>query len=562
MSTAVLWVVRRPAAGLQLGVIALGWANNIEDVSGNTENGNSVSNSLGVLDLGLPGYVGDVVASGVVADIVCDTSLTTVGSGLLWGLDLLSSGEETTRCNTVLEERSIIGASGEISWEGLDAGGLEVVLEELLSLGRSDWAGGSERGSVTVVNTVEEVWRSNHVKVEIDADLVQVLLSGLLDEVSSTKQTLLLSGPPGEADGVVDLVLGQLLGDLKKTDGAGAVVVDTWAGLDGIGVASQVDDVVVVTSLGLSNDVGGGGDIKNDVDGSDLGLTSLDRCLDGLSVSVGDTNGGWVITLAPKSSGNNTGLVVVDDGPDGTSSLGVGSLSTESASSTLDQGNLARDASWEVSSVATKVGNVDNVLSDGSSSGEGHDLTWDRLAVDGNISGGGGDIEVLGVIGVVVIVWLQVVKNPLDGGLVSLRSDNTGTVASGELGKILKLVSKLLESLLLDVVGELFLGGVSLCSCMNLSRMTYGGNQGLLLWSWLAWLPWESVSTTVTTTVVWSSWLSVRTLQALSDGLAIVLSWALVWVGWKGRDNCGSSQSRGEDRKLHDLCVRGCVMRG
>lgn len=459
MSTTVLWVVRRPAAGLKLSVVALGWGNNIEGLSGDTKNGNSVSNSLGVLDLGLPGNVGDIVASGVVADIVCDTSLTAVGSSLLWGLELLRSSEETTRGNTVLEERSVIGASGEVSWEGLNANGLEVVLEELLGLSRSQWAGGSELGSVTVVNTVEEVWRSDHVEVEVKADLVQVLLGGLLNEVSSSQKTLLLGSPPGEADGIVDLVLGQLLGDLEETDGAGAVVVNTWAGLDGVGVAANVNNVVVVTSLGLSNDVGGGGNVEDDVDGGDLRSAGSDRCLEALSVGVGNSNSGWVITLASKSSGNNTWLVVVDDGTDGTGSLSVGSLSTEGASSTLDQSNLARDLSWEIGSVATKVGNVDNVGSNLSSGGEGHDLRWELLSVDGDISRGGGDIEVLGVVGVVVIVWLQVVKNPLDGGLVSLRSDDTGTVAGRELGEVLKLVSKLLEGLLLDVVGELLLGG-------------------------------------------------------------------------------------------------------
>ena len=42
---------------------------------------------------------------------------------------------------------------------------------------------------------------------------------------------------------------------------------------------------------------------------------------------------------------------------------------------------------------------------------------------------------------------------------MSLRSDNTGAVAGGELREILKLVSKLLESLLLNVVGEGLLHG-------------------------------------------------------------------------------------------------------
>lgn len=453
MSTTELWVVRSPLALGNLG-LTLSWGNNIQGSSADTENGNSVRNSLGVLNLSLPRNVLVVIASSVVADVVSDAGLSAVSSSLLRGLELLRASEESTGGDTVLEERSVIGASREISREGLDADRLEVVLEQLLSLGRSKWTSGAELGSVTVIDTIEVVWRSDHVEVEVDADLLELLWSGLLDEVSSSEKTLLLGGPPGEAHGVVDLVLGQLLGDLEETDGAGAVVVNSWAGLDGIGVATEVDDVVVVTSLGLSNDVGGGGDVEDDVDGGDLGSASSDGGLDASSVSVGNTDGGWVITLASKSTGNNTCLVVVDDGTDGTGSLGVGGLRSESTSSTLDQGNLARNVSWVISSVATNVGDVDDWASDSSSGGEGHDLGWKGGTVDGDISTGCGDIEVLGVVGVVVIVWLQVVKNPLDGGLVSLRSDDTGAVAGGELGEILKLGSELLEGLLLDVLGE------------------------------------------------------------------------------------------------------------
>lgn len=99
------------------------------------------------------------------------------------------------------------------------------------------------------------------------------------------------------------------------------------------------------------------------------------------------------------------------------------------------------------------------------------------------------------------------------------------------------------------------------------SMKTYGGNQWLLLWSWLSWLlAWESVSTTVTTVVAWVVWASRWTLESLSavSNVLVVVALAVVrcaWV-WHGRDNCGRGQSRGEDRKLHDGCVRGRVMRG
>ena len=50
----------------------------------------------------------------------------------------------------------------------------------------------------------------------------------------AAEQAEFLAGPEAEADGVVDRVAGQLLGDFEDADDAGAVVVDAGAGEDGV----------------------------------------------------------------------------------------------------------------------------------------------------------------------------------------------------------------------------------------------------------------------------------------------------------------------------------------
>jgi hypothetical protein len=52
--------------------------------------------------------------------------------------------------------------------------------------------------------------------------------------VVAAEQAEFLAGPEAEADGVVDRVAGELLGDFEDADDAGAVVVDAGAGEDGV----------------------------------------------------------------------------------------------------------------------------------------------------------------------------------------------------------------------------------------------------------------------------------------------------------------------------------------
>jgi hypothetical protein len=50
--------------------------------------------------------------------------------------------------------------------------------------------------------------------------------------VVAAEETELFTGPEAEADGVVDRVAGELLGDFEDADNATAVVVDTGSSED------------------------------------------------------------------------------------------------------------------------------------------------------------------------------------------------------------------------------------------------------------------------------------------------------------------------------------------
>jgi hypothetical protein len=73
--------------------------------------------------------------------------------------------------------------------------------------------------------------------------------------VVAAEETELFTGPEAEADGVVDRVSGELLGDFEDADDAGAVVVDTGTREDGVGVAADDEDGVFVAADCFCDDV-------------------------------------------------------------------------------------------------------------------------------------------------------------------------------------------------------------------------------------------------------------------------------------------------------------------
>jgi hypothetical protein len=209
--------------------------------------GNRVGDGLGVDKESLLVEVVDGVAGLVVVDVVCDTSLATELLGLLCGLELLGTGEETTGGNTVLDEGSVVGAAAELRGNGCETLGLEEALEVLLDGVRAGGAGEVESITITVVDTVDVVRAGNlgyslvlassnikaestyHIEVEVGSDLgnLGVRAVDALNVSIRSEKTKLLSTPETEADSVLDAVLGKSLGNVQDTNDTRAIVAES-----------------------------------------------------------------------------------------------------------------------------------------------------------------------------------------------------------------------------------------------------------------------------------------------------------------------------------------------
>ena len=216
---------------------------------------NGSGDGLGVPLESVPRKVSDIVAGLVVVDVIAHTSLAAEELSLFLSLDDLSTSEETTRSNTEVEETSIITAAAEISRDGVETIGSEEVLEEHLSLAAAGGTGLVEGASIAVVDAQDVVGRGDHVEVEVQADLGGLFGGEVLGVVVRAEQAELLGGPEADADGVVNGVAGELFGDFEDADDAGAVVVDAWAGLHGVGVAADDEDGVFVAADSLGDNV-------------------------------------------------------------------------------------------------------------------------------------------------------------------------------------------------------------------------------------------------------------------------------------------------------------------
>lgn len=129
--------------------------------------GDRVGNALGVEEVGLPVEVGDVIASLMVVNIVGNTGLAAEELGLLLGLELLGTGEEAARGNTVLDEGSVIRSAAELRGDIGLAVGLEELLKVLLKDVGASRASEVEGVSITVVDTIDVVGAGNLVLVSI-----------------------------------------------------------------------------------------------------------------------------------------------------------------------------------------------------------------------------------------------------------------------------------------------------------------------------------------------------------------------------------------------------------
>jgi hypothetical protein len=217
--------------------------------------GDGVGDGAAVDQKGLEVEVVDRVTCPVVVLVKGGARGAPVQGSLCLGLDLLGAREQAARRDADVQEGPVVGAAVELGGLRGQALALKVLLEEGLCLGGSRGAAQVKGGPIAVVDGELVVGRGDHVEVEVQADLVEVLGAGLVDVVFGAQQAKLLGGPPGETDGVGDLVLGELKGDLENTDSAGPVVVDARSCLDRVGMGTHEDDVIGVARLGLGDNV-------------------------------------------------------------------------------------------------------------------------------------------------------------------------------------------------------------------------------------------------------------------------------------------------------------------
>ena len=208
--------------------------NRSKTIKANSVLSNSGSNSLGVPLESIQRQVGDVVASLVVVDVVSNTNLAAEEFELLLSLDDFSTSEETARSDSTIEETGVIAAATEVRGDRVEAVGREEVLEEDFRLSATGGTGLVVSASVAVVDSEDVVGGGDHVEVEVQADRGGLFGGEVLGVVVAAEQAEFLAGPEAEADGVVDRVAGELLGDFEDADDAGAVVVDAGAGEDGV----------------------------------------------------------------------------------------------------------------------------------------------------------------------------------------------------------------------------------------------------------------------------------------------------------------------------------------
>lgn len=306
-----------------LGRRSLGAAGQVLEVAVG-EDGSGASGGLGVDRDCLPVDVVNVVAGKVVARIVGG-----------------SAGEQTRRGNANVDEAHIVGTGTERGVLGGETLLGKVIVEEVGAEGVA--------GVVTAVDGEHGVDGTNHIVVEVEADLVGILLGQSASVVEGADEADLLSAPPDEADLVLEaLVLLEGADDLEDGAGARAVIVDTRAGGDRVQVSTEDDDVVGVALLGLGNDVPG---LTLLIDGVDEqldreSLTSAEAGLPGLTDLKRDgANGGNEANVLEAESGASdgvTGLVVVEDDANGTLGSSKLQLLRDGTSTSLDEGELAR----------------------------------------------------------------------------------------------------------------------------------------------------------------------------------------------------------------------------
>jgi hypothetical protein len=427
--------------------------------------GNSSGNTASVKQPGALVEVVNSVASLVVV-LVKDLASNAAPDLLLsLGLDLVGASGGSTGRDVGVKERTVVGAAVELGGVGGHAGADKVLLVELLDEVAASGTGEAVGASVAIVDLVDVVGGGDHVEVEVGADLERLLRGEVLDKVGGAEKARLLAGPEAEGDGVLHVVLGESLGNVEDADGAAAVVVDTRAGANGVGVGAEGELVVLVTALAGGQNVVGSDDLDVGQDvqgGGELG-TAGELGEISLTLLLGDANSRYIGTFSTRrraeSAGDGGSDVVVNDSTDSTSTASKSRLQTKVTAATGDEGDVASEAGRVVRCCTTEVAHGDQWCSNGTVCRVG---VLEQGGLDGRSANGEGvdgavqlDIVGEGLKGdIVVRSRLELLLQPVDSVVVSLTAHDpvTGWVA---VGKVLELLSAPHELLGSDVGFEL-----------------------------------------------------------------------------------------------------------
>lgn len=328
-----------------------------------------IRNTLRIQKIRIQRQVINIIALLVIARIKRLASLTTKQLCFLRGLEDLGASEQATGGDAVFEECGVVGTQGEEGGDVGEAAGLVEELEVALDGVGARGAGEVEGAAVAVVDAEDVVGRGDHVKVEVGAefgDFAAVAAAGAVEGfevVERAEFAKFFGAPEAQADSVFELEFGEGQGGDECADGAGAIVVDARAREDGVGVAADHEDIVVVTLLGLGDDVVVGAVLSDGINGeggSDSAISELCKKL--ISGLLGQTDNWCIVTFTTEGSREALkGNVVVDDSSHSSCSFGIGSLDRKCADTSRDKGNLSRYRSRVVCSVASQIVDLDKV---------------------------------------------------------------------------------------------------------------------------------------------------------------------------------------------------------
>lgn len=193
-----------------------------------------------------------------------------------------------------------------------------------------------------------------------------------------------------------------------------------------VGVATDHEHVVLVSTFGLGDDIVVGPILANGLDeyygGDRGGAVGLgEEIITGL---LGDPNDRGVVAVGSKRTGETlAGDIVVDDGGGSTSGLGVEGLNGKGAGASGNERDIARDTSREISDLASQAVHLDNIALNIVRRWPIRQVVGrDIFAGNGELDGGGSkqlDEGLLVNLPVVVAETLQALEEPFRGAVMS-----------------------------------------------------------------------------------------------------------------------------------------------